>query len=171
LQTAGKQDRAHGGLSAARPTEERVLSDQFAASAQVTPTPVVHTLRGGGQAGSQPDGTALQALIIDSLDEDGALDVVSISLVGKSSEADAMVVASGRSSRHVAAIADKLIERLKQKAGLVPRAEGKETADWVLIDAGDVIVHVFRPEVRDFYQLEKMWMAAPDATARPAALR
>ena len=82
-----------------------------------------------------------------------------------------MVVASGRSTRHVSAIADKLIERLKGDAGRIPRAEGKEAADWVLIDAGDVIVHVFRPEVRDFYQLEKMWMAAPDATARPAAVR
>ena len=82
-----------------------------------------------------------------------------------------MVVASGRSTRHVSAIADKLVERLKGDAGLIPRAEGKETADWILIDAGDVIVHVFRPEVRDFYQLEKMWMAVPDVTARPAAMR
>ena len=167
----GKQDRAHGGLSAARLTEERVLSDQFAASAHATRIPVVHSLRDGDHPRSQPKTTALQSLVLDSLDEDGALDIVSISLVGKSSEADVMVVASGRSTRHVAAIADKLIERLKADAGLIPRAEGREAADWILIDAGDVIVHVFRPEVRDFYQLEKMWMAVPDVTARPAASR
>jgi len=80
-----------------------------------------------------------------------------------------MVVASGRSSRHVAAVAEKLMDRLKHDAGVASRAEGRDAADWVLIDAGDVIVHVFRPEVRDFYQLEKMWMASPDATARAAA--
>jgi ribosome-associated protein len=128
-------------------------------------------MRDGGQPRSDRPESALHSLILDSLDEDGALDVVSISLVGKSSEADVMVVASGRSTRHVASIADKLIERLKADAGLVPRAEGKEAADWVLVDAGDVIVHVFRPEVRDFYQLEKMWTAIPDVTARPAGLR
>ena len=138
---------------------------------QATRTPVVHTLRDGDQAGCQLESTALRSLILRSLDEDGALDVVAIDLAGKSSEADVMVVASGRSTRHVGAIADKLIERLKQEAGLVPRAEGKAAADWVLIDAGDVIVHVFRPEVRDFYQLEKMWQTVPDATARPAAIR
>ena len=80
-----------------------------------------------------------------------------------------MVIASGRSTRHVAAVAEKLIERLKQDANVVPRSEGKTAADWVLIDAGDVIVHLFRPEVRDFYQLEKMWMPAADSTARTAS--
>ena len=166
------QDRAHGGLSAARPYGGSVLSDHFAASVHPTRIPVVHDLRNGDQPRSgQPESTALHSLILDSLDEDGGLDVVSISLVGKSSEADVMVVASGRSTRHVAAVADKLVERLKADGGVIPRAEGRETADWVLIDAGDVIVHVFRPEVRDFYQLEKMWMAVPDATARPAVLR
>jgi ribosome-associated protein len=143
---------------------------------QPTRTPVVDLQDGDLHDGDhlrsdQLKSAALHSRIIDSLDEDGALDVVSIGLAGKSSEADVMVVASGRSTRHVAAIADKLMERLKQDAGVIPRAEGKETADWVLIDAGDVIVHVFRPEVRDFYQLEKMWMAVPDATARPAVVR
>lgn len=80
-----------------------------------------------------------------------------------------MVIASGRSSRHVAAISDKLMDRLKHEAGVIPRVEGKASADWTLIDAGDVIVHVFRPEVREFYQLEKMWEPAPDAAARTAA--
>lgn len=112
-------------------------------------------------------GKDLHTLILSSLEEDSATDIVSIDLAGKSSEADQMVVASGRSNRHVAALADKLIERLKQDAGIIARHEGKQTADWILIDAGDVIVHVFRPEVREFYQLEKMWMTTPDTTARP----
>lgn len=81
-----------------------------------------------------------------------------ISLRGKSSIADHMVIASGRSSRQVAAISEKLVERLKEDFGLHCKIEGKDIGDWVLIDAGDVIVHVFRPEVREFYQLEKMWM-------------
>lgn len=80
-----------------------------------------------------------------------------------------MVVASGRSTRHVTAVSEKLADRLKHGAGIVARTEGKETADWVLIDAGDVIVHIFRPEVREFYQLEKMWMPSPDQTARATA--
>lgn len=86
-----------------------------------------------------------------------------IDLRGKSSIADYMVICSGRSSRQVAAISEKLTERLKQSAGVLARMEGKETGDWVLIDAGDVIVHVFRPEVRAFYQLEKMWQAPEPA--------
>lgn len=83
--------------------------------------------------------------------------MVSIDLRGRSELADFMVIASGRSSRQVSAIAEKLTDRLKQEAGIFSRVEGKDQGDWVLIDAGDVIVHIFRPEVRDFYQLEKMW--------------
>ncbi|MEM7188556.1 MAG: ribosome silencing factor [Pseudomonadota bacterium] len=105
---------------------------------------------------------------MDQLTEDGALDVVEIGLAGKSSEADVMVICSGRSTRQVASISEKLIDRLKQDAGVIARSEGRANADWVLIDAGDVIVHVFRPEVREFYQLEKMWMTSPDKTARAA---
>ena len=119
-------------------------------------------------AETQPESSALHALILKSLEDDGAADIVTIDLGGKSSEADTMVIATGRSTRHVAAISEKLIDRLKHDAGVIPRAEGLEAADWVLIDAGDVIAHVFRPEVREFYQLEKMWAPAPDATARPA---
>ncbi len=76
-----------------------------------------------------------------------------------------MVICSGRSSRQVAAISEKLADRLKQDMRISVRMEGKETGDWVLIDAGDVIVHVFRPEVREFYQLEKMWLPAGAAAA------
>jgi len=96
--------------------------------------------------------------VLASLDDDKAEEVVQIDLRGRSDVADYMVICSGRSTRQVAAISEKLVDKLKQELSLVSRIEGKDTGDWVLIDAGDVIVHVFRPEVRDFYQLEKMWM-------------
>jgi ribosome-associated protein len=97
------------------------------------------------------------AAILTSLDDDKAEDIVQIDLRGKSSMADYMVIASGRSTRQVASVSEKLVEALKQDHGILCKMEGKDTGDWVLIDAGDVIVHVFRPEVREFYQLEKMW--------------
>ena len=100
---------------------------------------------------------ALHALILHPLDEDQAQETISIPLAGKSSIADHMVIASGRSTRHVSAIAEKLAQRIKQEAGRQVRVEGLPNADWVLIDAGDVIVHLFRPEVRSFYNLERMW--------------
>lgn len=108
---------------------------------------------------------ALHSLILTSLDDDQAQDVISIPLEGKSNIADFMVVASGRSSRQVASMAQKLAERIK-KAGRAARIEGLPSADWVLIDAEDVIVHLFRPEVRSFYNLERMWAFgdAPDVT-------
>jgi ribosome-associated protein len=108
-------------------------------------------------ATAQPDAAALHALVLHSLDEDQAQDVVSIPLEGKSSIADHMVIASGRSTRQVAAIATHLAERLKKDGHGNPRIEGLPAADWVLIDAGDVVVHLFRPEVRSFYNLERMW--------------
>ena len=117
-------------------------------------------------AGSR-DSTELLSTILASLEDDKAEDIVSIPLTGKSEMADHMVIASGRSSRQVSAITEKLAERLKLDLGLAVRTEGKDLGDWVLIDAGDVIVHVFRPEVREFYQLEKMWM--PQDAARPRA--
>lgn len=103
--------------------------------------------------------------ILSSLEDDKAEDIVTIDLRGRTAMADHMVIASGRSARQVGAIAEKLAERYKLITGRTPRIEGKETGDWVLIDTDDVIVHVFRPEVRDFYQLEKMWMPA-DALSR-----
>ena len=106
-----------------------------------------------------PDDRAeeLLSLVLKSLDDDQAQDVISIPLAGKSSVADYIVIASGRSSRQVTAIAQKLAERVKAETGRPSRIEGLPVADWVLIDAGDVIVHVFRPEVRSFYNLERMW--------------
>ncbi|MCB2092963.1 MAG: ribosome silencing factor [Rhodobacteraceae bacterium] len=111
---------------------------------------------------------ALLARILNSLDDDKADDVVTIDLRGRSSVADYMVVCSGRSSRQVGAIAEKLVDRLKQDFGLICKIEGKDQGDWVLIDASDIVVHIFRPEVREFYQLEKMWLATgTDAIAAP----
>ena len=110
-------------------------------------------------------GDDVLALVLQSLDDDKAEEVVQIDLRGRSSVADYMVICSGRSSRQVGAIAEKLVERLKQVTGRTARVEGKETGDWVLVDTDDVIVHIFRPEVREFYQLEKMWMPA-DALAQ-----
>jgi ribosome-associated protein len=98
-------------------------------------------------------------VVLHSLDESKAEDAVPINIIGKSALADFMVVASGRSQRHVGAIADRLIEDLETAGFDSPRVEGMPHCDWVLIDAGDVIVHVFRPEVRGFYNLEKMWTA------------
>ncbi|WP_330658654.1 ribosome silencing factor [Erythrobacter sp.] len=99
----------------------------------------------------------LHDLVLAQLDDDQAQDVVSIPLEGKSSIADHMVIASGRSTRQVAAMAQKLAEKVKEKGFGPVRIEGLPAADWVLIDAGDVVVHLFRPEVRSFYNLERMW--------------
>jgi ribosome silencing factor RsfS/YbeB/iojap/nicotinate (nicotinamide) nucleotide adenylyltransferase len=116
---------------------------------------------------SKDDAQTLLALVRHSLDEDKAEDVVVIDLEGKSSFADYMVVASGRSNRQVVAIADHLAERLKHSGfGPVP-VEGKQGGDWVLVDAGDVVVHIFRPEPRAFYALEKMWALETEAAAKP----
>ena len=108
------------------------------------------------------------AEVLASLDDDKAEEVVQIDLRGRSDVADYMVICSGRSTRQVVSISDKLADRLKDKFKLGAKMEGQETGDWVLIDGSDVIIHVFRPEVRDFYQLEKMWMPT-GAHRTPAA--
>ena len=95
--------------------------------------------------------------IFSLLEDNKAEDVVTIDLAGKSSMADYMIVASGHSKRHVISICDKIIESLKINYHMRASVEGKQKGDWVLVDAGDVIVHLFRPEVREYYQLEKMW--------------
>lgn len=111
------------------------------------------------------EGDDLLAQILSALDDNKAEDVVSIDLRGRSEIADHLVIASGRSTRQVVAIAEKVAETLKRDLGVACKVEGKEHGDWVLIDSGDVIVHIFRPEVRDFYQLEKMWMPTGAQTA------
>lgn len=115
------------------------------------------------------DVEALHSLVMQSLDDDQALEVVTIPLAGKSSIADHMVIASGRSSRQVASMATKLAEKIKQQFGRVARIEGLPVADWVLIDADDVIVHLFRPEVRSFYNLERMWAFGDESAPRTAS--
>ena len=117
--------------------------------------------RAGASADRMPQGDAsadrLHELVLAQLDDDQAQEVVSIPLAGKSSIADHMVIASGRSTRQVASMAQKLAEKVKQEGFGTARVEGLPAADWVLIDAGDVVVHLFRPEVRSFYNLERMW--------------
>ena len=115
-----------------------------------------------GAAGSDAQAAAsgaLKALALGCLDEMKAEETVEIDLAGKTSLADAMIITSGRSQRHVGSIADKLLHELKDRGFGNARVEGLPACDWVLIDAGDLIVHVFRPEVRSFYNLEKMWGA------------
>ena len=131
------------------------------------PAPSAHS-SGAPRPSDPAEVEALHRLVLQSLDDDQAVEVISIPLSGKSSIADHMVIASGRSTRQVASMAAKLSERIKAECGRSPRIEGLPTADWVLIDAGDVIVHLFRPEVRSFYNLERMW-AFGDAPAPPAS--
>jgi ribosome-associated protein len=127
----------------------------------------------GASRGTMPQGNPssdtasdrLLALVLGQLDDDQAQDLVSIPLAGKSSIADHMIIASGRSTRQVAAMAQKLGERIKQEGFGNARIEGLPAADWVLIDAGDVVVHLFRPEVRSFYNLERMWGFGDDKEA------
>lgn len=112
------------------------------------------------------DPSSLLALVLKSLDDDQAQDLVTIPLEGKTAIADYMIIASGRSTRQVASMAQKLAERIKQAGFGSARIEGLPAADWVLVDAGDVVVHLFRPEVRSFYNLERMW-AFGDAPPAP----
>lgn len=140
--------------------EDYVLYSDLSAAAAATP----------GIAMTRPtqDATSesLLAEVLASLEDDKAEDIVQIDLRGKSAIGDYMVICSGRSTRQVVAIAEKLAERIKSTFGISVKIEGRQTGDWVLIDTGDVIVHVFRPEVRDFYQLEKMWMPTDAAASR-----
>ena len=115
------------------------------------------------------DVEALHSLVMQSLDDDQAVEIVTIPLAGKSSIADHMVIASGRSTRQVASMAAKLAAKIKQELGRIVRVEGLPTADWVLIDADDVIVHLFRPEVRSFYNLERMWAFGDEAPSKAAS--
>lgn len=115
------------------------------------------------------DAKALADIVCRSLDDDKAEDISVIDLTGKTSIADSMVIASGRSSRQVGALADHLIRRLKEQ-GIRPAVEGKANSDWVIVDAGSVIVHIFRPEVRAFYNLEKMWGPPSAEAERPFAM-
>ncbi|MGX7951251.1 ribosome silencing factor [Tsuneonella sp. HG249] len=132
---------------------------------QAQPLPAKAGSTGGAVARPARTADELHALVMAQLDDDQAQDVVSIPLAGKSSIADHMVIASGRSTRQVAAMAQKLAEKVKAEGFGSARVEGLPAADWVLIDAGDVVVHLFRPEVRSFYNLERMWGFGDDKLA------
>lgn len=121
-------------------------------------------MQGMAVADAAASSDALLALIEQQLDDDQAGEIVTIGLAGKSSVADYMVIASGRSSRQVTAIAQHLAEKIKHGGFGNVRIEGLPAADWVVIDAGDVVVHLFRPEVRSFYNLERMWAIGDNAT-------
>ena len=108
----------------------------------------------------RPDAEEILQLVLNRLDDMKAEDILTIDIRNRSSIGDYLVVSSGRSQRHVGSVADRVVEDL-HKAGVRARVEGTPHCDWVLIDAGAVIVHVFRPEVRDFYNLEKMWTTGP----------
>lgn len=127
----------------------------------------LHASEGGGETRPAEALAPVLPLILRHLDEDQAEDVVSIDLAGKSDVADAIVIASGRSQRHVSAIADHVLRALKEAGHGTASVEGLANADWVLIDAGDVVLHVFRPEVRSFYKLERLW--APETFAPAGA--
>ena len=129
---------------------------------------IARRLKGGQE--SPPVAKELVGLIEKSLDDDKAEDIVVIDIHGKSSFADFMVVASGRSARQVGAMADHLAVKLKQQGIGHIGVEGAQAGDWVLIDGGDVVVHLFRPEVRRFYNLEKMWGIAMPEADRAVAL-
>lgn len=116
------------------------------------------------RAASVEDIRALSQNLIQALEDDKAEDLTVIDLAGKSSLSDIMIIASGRSARHLSAIADHLAKTVKEATGRSPKIEGLPNADWVLIDLGDIIVHLFRPEVRTFYNLEKIW--ADDGQSR-----
>lgn len=131
-----------------------------------TPTDTVSSLDMRHMTAAEAPAGSVLALVLQQLDDDQAQDVVTIALEGKSSIADHMIVASGRSTRQVAAIAQKLAEKVKQGGFGPVRLEGLPAADWVLLDAGDIVVHLFRPEVRSFYNLERMW-AFGDAPVEP----
>jgi ribosome-associated protein len=152
--------KAGAGQDRRDSTEESDLTHHTPAAHAASPAGAFAPLAGA------TDSTEVLSVILASLEDDKAEDIVTIPLAGKSEMADHMVIASGRSSRQVSSISEKLADRLKQDLGLIARTEGKDVGDWVLIDAGDVVVHVFRPEVREFYQLEKMWMPQ---TVRPRA--
>jgi ribosome-associated protein len=113
------------------------------------------------------DVEAATQVVLTSLEDDKAEEIVAIDIRGKSSFADMLIVASGRSARHVGALADHVMRKLKESGVKDVRVEGMPHADWVLVDAGDVVVHLFRPEVRSFYNIEKIWAGSPGPDSTP----
>ena len=158
--------KAAPGKAARKPAPERAAKEPLpvipAALLADAPKPAKPRKPRGKKAAAEKPKGALDT-ILAQLDDAKAQQVVTITLDDKSAVVDAMVVASGSSSRHVGAIADQLVQKLKERGYRDIRIEGMPQCDWVLVDAGDVVVHIFRPEVRSFYNLEKLWSAnAPD---------
>lgn len=142
---AARRDGARAGDGPASPRQERTIATEGPAN---------------------PDATSLIDVILTCLEDLRAIDVANIDLTGKSSIADNMVVATGTSSRQVSSLAERLLHRLKDRGLVGLKPEGLRQGDWVLIDAGDVIVHLFRPEIREFYNIEKMWGVASESEGR-----
>lgn len=124
-------------------------------------SPAGNALAGADRPARGIDVDAATSVVLSSLEDDKAEDILAIDIRGRSSLADMLIVASGRSARHVAALADHVLRKLKDAGVKDARVEGLPHADWVLVDAGDVVVHIFRPEVRAFYNIEKIWAGAP----------
>lgn len=139
-----------------------------AAAKTTAPKPSVAKQAKAQPQPTSPDPFELALMVVQQLDDDKAENILNIPLAGKSPMADAMIVASGRSARHVSALADHVSQKLKEAGAPQVRVEGLPNADWVLIDAGDLIVHIFRPEVREFYNLERIWAGDTPTTARAA---
>jgi ribosome-associated protein len=159
-------------LSSAAPKERPLpaLRSPKTGKSETAPAPAPKRSSPAAARPAGPDPAQLAKLVAAQLDDDKAENILEINLVGKSSLCDAMVIASGRSQRHVSSLADHVARKLKEAGASKVRVEGLPNADWVLIDAGDVIVHIFRPEVREFYNLERIWSGEapplPDANPR-----
>ena len=139
--------------------KEPTLSPELKRAPAATPAGNPRPERGG------IDVDAATRVVLASLEDDKAEDILAIDIRGKSSFADMLVIASGRSARHVGALADHVLRKLKDAGVKEVRVEGLPQADWVLVDAGDVVVHLFRPEVRTFYNIEKIWTGGQSPNA------
>jgi ribosome-associated protein len=155
---ASKKSKARGGKKPAKKTSRKPAKK---AAPKKPRKKTKNAPKAIAKAPAKHSKNPLLNLILARLDEDQAINTIQIDLHNKSTIADYMVVTSGRSNRHVSAIAEHVIESLHKSGSPRVRVEGMPNCDWVLIDAGDVILHIFRPEVRAFYNLEKMWSRAP----------
>ncbi len=163
--------RVEGGRRCPRLRWRQVLSSENspAGGERESVVTAMYAETDGSATAAQDASARLLDVILTQLDDDKAEEVLTIDLSDKSDMADAMVIASGRSQRHVGAMADKVLRALKDAGFGSAQVEGMPACDWVLIDAGDVILHLFRPEVRRFYNLERIW--SPEALSEPAARR
>ena len=147
----------------------QTLSLQPAQAAQPNASSIAEDTRPDTVQAHDENLPPLETLIVDRLDDDKAQDIVCIDLKGKSSVADTLIIASGRSHRHVGALADHVLRALKEAGYGRAKVEGLPACDWVLIDVGDVVVHIFRPEVRTFYNIEKIWSLSPESVSPESA--